>query len=128
MIKASTHDEYIAATLDRFRPTLSDFRHQIAALLPQAEEVISYSMPGFRLGKKVVAGYAAFNHHCSFFPHSGATLNPFRAEFDALGMTYAKSGLHFTPELPIPHDLLVRMLATRLAEVGLDPSLLRLPG
>jgi len=36
-----------------------------------------------------------------------------------LGLTRTKSALHFTPDRPIPDELLRRIIAARRAEAGL---------
>ena len=98
---------------------LADLRRQLGAFLPDATEVISYAMPGYRIGKKVVAGYAGFARHCGFYPHSGTIIPGFAAELDALGFRHSKSGVLFTPTHPLRPDLLARIVAARLAEAGL---------
>lgn len=71
-------------------------------------------MPAFRVGKTCVAGFSKFKNHLSFFPFSGTTLKSFRDELDTLGFTYTKSGVHFTPEKPIPRELLTKIIQKRL--------------
>lgn len=119
MTQAMAHDAYLAAVPDRFRPVLIDLRARLTLLLPEAEEVISYAMPGFRIGKSVVAGYAAFVHHCGYYPHSGGIVAQFETELRALGLRYSKSGVNFTAEHPIPQDMLERLVRARKVEAGI---------
>lgn len=49
------HDAYRAAAPENLRPLLVRLRAQLAAALPDAERVIAYKMPGFRIGKSVIA-------------------------------------------------------------------------
>lgn len=58
------HDAYIAEAPEALRPLLAQLRAQLARTLPDAEEVIAYKMPGFRIGKSIIAGYAAFSKQC----------------------------------------------------------------
>ena len=53
------HDAYIAEAPEDLRPLLVRLRAQLARALPDAEEIIAYKMPGFRIGQSIVAGYAA---------------------------------------------------------------------
>jgi len=53
------HDAYIAAAPKDLRPLLVRLRAQLGNALPDAEEVIAYNMAGFRIGKSIIAGYAA---------------------------------------------------------------------
>lgn len=110
-------DTYIANIGNQAeQDALENLRKILHSLLPDAVECISYGMPGFRVGKHCVAGFAKFQQHLSFFPFSGTTLESFHDELDALGYIYTKSGVHFTPEKPLPHDLIARIVAKRLTE------------
>ena len=116
-------EAYIAAADPRFRAALNDIRAAISDHLTLREvtfeECISYAMPGMKvLAPKpaMVAGYAAFARKCGFYPHSGSVIPGLAALIGARGHT--KSALHFTPDDPIPADLLAAALDARLAEIG----------
>jgi len=111
-------DDYLSTLPDDQARCLQDLRERVSALLPESEEVISYAMPGHRIGRKMIAGYAGFTKHCSFFPHSGGVVPAFADEIKELGFSFTKSGVHFTPERPLPDDLLERLIAARLTEAG----------
>ena len=61
------HDAYIAEASKDLRPLLVRLRAQLADALPDAEEVIAYKMPGFRIGQSIIAGYAAFSKQCGLY-------------------------------------------------------------
>jgi uncharacterized protein YdhG (YjbR/CyaY superfamily) len=61
------HDAYIAEAPEHLRSLLVRSRAQLAGALPDAEEVITHKMPGFRVGKSIVAGYAAFSKQCGLY-------------------------------------------------------------
>src|SRR5713101_5380292 len=67
-------DEYLANLDEAKRTTLQQLRQTIRSIVPEAEEGISYGMPAYRLGGKVIAGFAAFKNHLSYLPHSGSVL------------------------------------------------------
>lgn len=117
MPAATSHDAYLAEMTPDQRDLLNIFRAQLSALLPGADEVIAYAMPGYQLDGKVVAGYAGWAKHCSFYPHSGHIVPLFLDEITALGLSHTQSAVHFTADNPIPENLLVRMLAARRAEI-----------
>ncbi len=94
------------------RTSLEDLRKYLRTLLPTAEECISYGMPAFRVDGECVAGFAAFKNHLTFFPFSGSIVGEFAAELG--GFTSTKSGVHFTPEKPIPKELIEKMIRRRL--------------
>ncbi|MBT8217459.1 MAG: DUF1801 domain-containing protein, partial [Acidimicrobiia bacterium] len=67
MTTITDHDAYIAAAAEPLRPLLAQMRKQLALSLPDAEEIISYNMPGFAIGTSVIAGYAAFSKQCGLY-------------------------------------------------------------
>ena len=53
-------DEYLASLDEPKRATLTSLRDTIMAIVPEAEQCISYGMPAFKLKGKTIAGFAAF--------------------------------------------------------------------
>jgi len=103
------HDAYIAGAPEELRPLLVRLRAQLADALPDAEEVIAYKMPGFRIGTSIVAGYAAFSKQCGLYLAPSA-IKAHAADIAGAGLTSTKTGVTFSPSQPIP-DGLVRKLA-----------------
>jgi uncharacterized protein YdhG (YjbR/CyaY superfamily) len=93
---------------------LGALRRTIRAIVPRAEECISYGIPAFRLDGRIVAGFAATAKGCSYFPFSGSTLGTLARELVAYEKT--KSSLHFDPEKPLPKSLVRKLLKARMAE------------
>ena len=90
-------------------------RKTIRAIIPDAEECLSYGMPAFRLRGKVIAGFLARADGCSYLPFSGTTLGTLSDALEGWGRT--KSSLHFTPERPLPVALVKKLLRARIAEL-----------
>ena len=84
-------------------------RAQLAGALPDAEEIIAYNMPGFRIGRSIIAGYAAFSKQCGVFV-SPSAIQSHGGDMAAAGLKSTKTGVTFSPGRPIP-DALVRNLA-----------------
>lgn len=103
------HDAYIAQAPEPLRPLLIRLRTQLTRALPDAEAIIAYKMPGFRIGKTVVAGYAAFSKQCGLYLAPSA-IQSHAADIAAAGLKATKTGITFSPTNPIP-DALVRKLA-----------------
>src|SRR5487761_1967348 len=107
-------DAYLANVEEPKRSTLSVLRTMLRALLPEAEECISYGMPGYRVRGKVVAGFAAFSGHLSYFPHSGSVF-PVLAD-ELVGYTTSTGALRFAVDDPLPLSLVERLVATRMEQ------------
>ena len=103
------HDSYIASVAEEFRPLLADLRAHLANALPDAEEIIAYNMPGFKIGKVIVAGYAAFSKQCGLYVSPGA-ITALADEISAQKLKFTKTGITFSPQKPIS-DALIEQLA-----------------
>jgi uncharacterized protein YdhG (YjbR/CyaY superfamily) len=112
-------DAYLAELDEPKRSTLEDLRRTILAVVPEAEQGISYGMPAFKVRGKVVAGFAAFKHLLSYFPHSGTVL-PAIPE-DVAGYGGSNGTLQFAVDTPLPRSLVEKLVAVRLAELPPAP-------
>ncbi len=109
-------DEYLRDVDELKRTGLQTLRHMILEIVPEAEQVISYGVPAFRVRGKTIAGFAAFKTHLSYLPFSGSVLGQLADQLD--GYTMTKSSLHFPAERPLPKALVRKLIAVRLAEAG----------
>jgi len=107
-------DEYLAALDEPKRTTLTSLRDTILALVPDAEQCISYGLPAFRLRGKTIAGFAAFKNHLSYLPHSGSVIPQLAKETAAY--TSTRGSLHFNVDEPLPETLVQKLLDMRMDE------------
>lgn len=108
-------DEYLRGIEEPKRSTLEALRRTILEVVPEAEQVISYRVPAFRVRGKIVAGFAAFRDHLSYLPFSGSVLAQLADELE--GYTMTKSALHFPVDRTLPESLVQKLIAIRLADV-----------
>jgi uncharacterized protein YdhG (YjbR/CyaY superfamily) len=73
-MSAEEVDEYLRGVQEPKRSTLQALRRTILEIVPDAEQVISYRVPAFRLHGKTIAGFSAFKDHLSYLPFSGSVL------------------------------------------------------
>jgi uncharacterized protein YdhG (YjbR/CyaY superfamily) len=111
-MSAEEVDEYLRGIDEPKRSTLQALRRTILEIVPEAEEVISYRVPAFRVRGKTVAGFAAFQNHLSYLPFSGSVLPQLGDEL--AGYTMTKSALHFPVDRPLPKALVRKLIAARL--------------
>ena len=107
-------DEYLAGVEVEQRAALERLRKALRAILPRAEECISYRIPAFRLDGRIVAGFAATTRGCSYYPFSGSTLATLAK--DLRGYRQTRGALHFDPARPLPAALVRKLVRTRIAE------------
>jgi uncharacterized protein YdhG (YjbR/CyaY superfamily) len=116
---AADIDLYLSGLDEQKRATLEQVRRRILAVLPDAEECISYGMPAFKLRGKTIAGLAAFSGHLSYLPHSGSVLSALEPE--PADYEHTKGSLHFPVDQALPTSLVEKLITTRLAQLGLQP-------
>lgn len=126
MTKESDHDAYIAAAPEALRPLLENLRAQLTRTLPDAEEIVAYNMPGYRIGTTIVAGYAAFSKQCGIYVSPGA-INSLADDIAAAGLKATKTGVTFSPSKPIPDKLIEKLAKASRKDSGLGNGRLHRP-
>jgi uncharacterized protein YdhG (YjbR/CyaY superfamily) len=119
-VGADEIDQYLNTLDEPERAALAQLRDTIAAIVPDAEQCISYGMPAFKLRGKTIAGFAAFKSHLSYLPHSGSVIPQLVNETE--GYTKTKGSLHFSVDKPLPNKLVKALLDTRMAEAFVTPN------
>jgi uncharacterized protein YdhG (YjbR/CyaY superfamily) len=92
--------------------TLLELRKTILEIIPEAEEVISYGFPGYRINGKIICGFDAFKNHCSFFPHSSLVIPELEKEL--VNYKTSKGALQFAIDKPLPKSLVRKLIKTRM--------------
>ena len=110
----TTVDEYLASLPADRRGPMEQLRETIRAAAPDATEVITYKMPGFKRNGRFLVSYDAFKQHYSLFPSSDPMI---AALGDELAPYLAGRGtIRFPASRPIPLDLVRRIVEIRVAE------------
>jgi uncharacterized protein YdhG (YjbR/CyaY superfamily) len=108
-------DTYLATLPADQQEVLQRLRGQIARLVPDAVETISYGMPTFKREGRFLVSFAGWKSHCSIYPLTDTLL---KAHSDTLkGYDRTKGSLHFTSEKPLPDAVLEDLLRERVAEM-----------
>jgi uncharacterized protein YdhG (YjbR/CyaY superfamily) len=107
-----TIDEYIAMFPRDVQAILEELRQTIRDSAPDAEEVISYQMPAFRLNG-ILVFFAAFKSHIGFYPTSSG-VSAFRKELYSYEVS--KGTIRFPIDEPLPFDLIKKIVRYRVKE------------
>ena len=111
--KPQTIDEYLAPFSPEKRAALEKLRKAIKSAAPEAEECISYDLPTFRLGGRMLVSFGAWANHCALY----AGVHPLKVHKDELsGYDTSKGTLRFPAEKPLPAALVRKLIKTRIAE------------
>ena len=115
MDKPESVEAYFASLPPEQRKRLQKLREAIAVAAPDADEGITYSMPGFLVRGKGFVGYMAFKDHYSFFPMSPAAIDAHRKELG--DHVTGKGTISFDYGERLPVTLIKKVVKTRLAEI-----------
>jgi uncharacterized protein YdhG (YjbR/CyaY superfamily) len=108
-------DAYLATLPAAQREALQRLRAQVARLVPDADETISYGMPAFKLHGRALLWFAGWKAHCSIYPLTDSFLE---AHADVLkGYRRTRGSLHFGPEAPVPDALVEELVRARVADL-----------
>lgn len=117
--KPQTIDEYLAPLSKDKRAALEKLRRDIKSVAFKAEECISYGIPAFRLGGRMLVAFGAATNHCSFYP--GA--RPIETHKAALkNYSSSKGTVRFPADSPLPVTLVRKLVKTRIAERAVKRS------
>jgi uncharacterized protein YdhG (YjbR/CyaY superfamily) len=106
---------YLASLPPAVRTRMKTIRDLVRVLAPDAVEVFSYGIPGFKLDGKPLVWYAAFARHTSLYPMTASIR---KAHAAALKDYKTSTGtVQFPLDEPLPVALVKRLVRARLAEL-----------
>lgn len=112
-IQANSVDEYLQELPQAMRVVLEALRQVIKSAAPEAEELISYRIPTYKF-KGPLVHFAAFKNHCSLITVNKSIVTDFEAELKRFKIT--GTTIQFTPEKPLPADLVTKIVMARIKE------------
>ncbi len=104
--KFTTVDEYIKAFPRETQKVLEDVRHTIHKAIPEAEEVISYNIPCFKLRGKYVVYFSGYSSHVGLYPRPSDDKS-LQNELEPYAS--GKGTLRFPLDKPIPYNLITKV-------------------
>ena len=110
--KFKTVDEYFSAFPPKTRNILKGLRKTIREVAPQAEELISYNMPAFKL-HGILVYYAAYDRHIGFYPTS-SPMKVFKNEL--ADYKTSKGAIQFPINKTIPTGLVKKIVKFKVNE------------
>lgn len=114
--KPRTIDEYLAGVNDNHRAALETLRKTIRAVVPKAEECISYGLAAFRLNGRPLVAFGAWANHCAFYPMSSSMLEAFLDQRN--GFETSKGTIRFQADKSLPAALVRKLVKARITENG----------
>ncbi len=107
-------DAYIARQPKAAQPVLVQVRGILRKALPQADEVISYQIPTYKLEGGAVVYFAGWKKHYSLYPASERLVEAFEKELAKYEVQ--KGTIRFPLSEPVPVKLIERIAKFRAKE------------
>jgi uncharacterized protein YdhG (YjbR/CyaY superfamily) len=109
--------EYLASQPKESQRLLQRVRRIIRKAVPQAEEVISYQMPAFKLRGRIVLYFAGWQKHYSLYPVGKRLVAALRKDL-APYEANEKGTVRFPLSEPVPAQLIENIARFRAQEVA----------
>jgi uncharacterized protein YdhG (YjbR/CyaY superfamily) len=109
-------DEYIAAQPEAVRSILGIVRSAIRKAAPEAEEVISYNMPTYKLQGSRLLYFAVWKQHYAIYAATEQVVAAFQKELAPYEID--KGTIRFPLSAPVPVKLIERITKFRAQEVA----------
>lgn len=108
--KATDVSEYILDFPAETQFMLEQMREAIKAAAPDADEVISYAMPAYKLNG-ILVYFAGYTKHIGFYPGAGG-IAEFKKELSLY--KWAKGSVQFPLDRPLPLKLITQIVRFRV--------------
>lgn len=112
-------DAYIAAQPEPVQAALRRLRSILRAALPDAEEVISYKIPAYKLHGRIAIYFAGWKSHYALYLASGDLVSAFQDELAPYEIS--KGTIRFPLDQPVPAELITRLARFRAAQLNTAP-------
>ncbi|WP_430895383.1 MULTISPECIES: iron chaperone [unclassified Paraflavitalea] len=109
----ATVDEYIESFPKKIQTELKKLRKTIKANAPEAEEMIAYGMPAYKLNKKPLVYFAGYEHHIGFY---ATPTGHKKFEKRLAGYKQGKGSVQFPLTEPMPLELVADIVQFRVQE------------
>jgi uncharacterized protein YdhG (YjbR/CyaY superfamily) len=108
--------EYIATHPAPVRRVLRRVRSVIRKTLPRAEETISYQIPAYKLGGRIVIYFAGWKAHYSLYPSTARVVAALKDALAPYGVS--KGTIRFPIGEPVPEKIIEAIVRLRADEVA----------
>jgi uncharacterized protein YdhG (YjbR/CyaY superfamily) len=112
----SAIDDYLARLPPPQKAAFEHVREVVVGVAPEVEEGRSYGMPAFLYEGRPLLGFRAAKGHLSVFPFSPEAIEAVKDRLG--GFDLAKGTIRFSPERPVPDDVLGDLVRARRREIA----------
>jgi len=113
-IKFETVDQYKLRFPESIAKKLELIRATVKNLVPEAEELISYNMPAFKVHGLILIYFAAHKAHLSIYPGNTKIFEIFREELT--DYKTSKGTIQFPMTIDLPINLIEKIIIFRFKQ------------
>lgn len=106
-------DIYINQFPESVQEILRTIRSLVKDNAPEAEEMMAYGMPAYKMNKKPLVYFAAYKNHIGLYATPSGH-SEFQEELS--GYKQGKGSVQFPLDQPMPYKLIERMILFRVSE------------
>ena len=107
-------DQYIFDFPEAVQTKMQQLRKVINKAAPDAQEVISYKIPAFKLNG-ILVYFAGYKNHIGFYPTSKG-IEAFKEELT--DYKWSKGAIQFPLDKPLPVNLIEKIVKSRVKDVN----------
>jgi len=107
--------DYYASLPAPVRRRLRELRSVILSVAPDADETISYRIPAFKRGGRILVYCAGWKEHTSLYPLTAGMKQACAADLERFETS--KGTIRFPNERPLPVAVVKRLVKARLREL-----------
>lgn len=112
-------DEYFEKINYKERAELERIRRIVKTTVPEAEEVVSYGIPGFNYNGKYLIGFHIFKNHMSLFP-TAKPINALKSKLNNFKLS--KGTIQFTLDNTISESLIRKLILYRIEDIDRETT------
>jgi uncharacterized protein YdhG (YjbR/CyaY superfamily) len=109
-------DDYLDSLPSERKAAFEHVRAVVREVAPDAEVGKSYGMPAFLYEGRPLIGLRAAKEHLSVFPFSPEAIEAIGGRLE--GFDVSKGTIRFTPDRPVPDDVLADVIRARMREIA----------
>jgi uncharacterized protein YdhG (YjbR/CyaY superfamily) len=112
----SEMEDYVGGLPADQQAALARVRAVVEEVAPEAMQGVSYGMPAYLHAGRPLLGFRAAKSHLSVFPFSPAAVEAVKDRLDDFDVS--KGTIRFSPDAPVPDDVLADLVRARMQEIG----------
>lgn len=107
--------KYLDELSEENKSALQDLISIILEICPDAKEGLSYGLPAFIYKNKALVGFSVTKEYLSLYPYDPRLVSMVKLNLE--GFDLGKGVIRFSPEKPIPKDVLSLIVENRIASI-----------